>query len=62
MFTKTTASANPSFTEDTIILNNEEGSKDNIRFINCLTEGLQAQITSHANFSRTAQLLFKSGN
>lgn len=39
MFTKTTASANPNFTEDSIILNNEASGKDNIRFKNCLAEG-----------------------
>jgi len=55
MFTKTTASANPSFTEDTIILNNEEGSKDNIRFINCLTE-----VRKLASCSKNAQTVEQS--
>ena len=62
MFTKTTASASPSFTEDTIILNNEEGSKDNIRFKNCLMEGLQAKMMNCTNYSWTPWLIYKSGN
>lgn len=40
MFTKTTATASPDFIDDHITLNNEEGSGDNIRFQNCLSEGL----------------------
>nr|CAG4637255.1 EOG090X0AX4 [Ceriodaphnia reticulata] len=38
MFTKTTATIGPELTEDSIILNNQEGSGDGVRFQNCLAE------------------------
>lgn len=38
MFTKTTATISPEFTEDTIVLNNEASSGDGVRFKNCLSE------------------------
>ncbi len=38
MFTKTTATTGPELTQDSIILNNQEGSGDGIRFQNCLAE------------------------
>merc|ERR1712071_148515 len=55
MFTKTTASANASFTQDTIILNNEEGSRDNVRFRNCLSE-----VRKLASASKDTQTVEKS--
>ncbi|XP_046657442.1 diphosphomevalonate decarboxylase-like [Daphnia pulicaria] len=38
MFTKTTATISPEFTQDSIVLNNEQGSGDGVRFQNCLSE------------------------
>ena len=38
MFTKTTATISPELTQDSIVLNNQEGQGDGIRFQNCLAE------------------------
>lgn len=39
MYTKTTATTSSDLTDDSIILNQQESSGDNIRFQNCLAEG-----------------------
>lgn len=44
MYTKTTATISPEFTEDSIVLNNEQGSGDGVRFQNCLSESNKATI------------------